>query len=301
MGTLCIIDHKPRKISQEQLKTLEILANQIIKHLESRKLNTELLKALENIESKHQLILNQAKVAQFQSKMAAIGHLAAGVGHEINNPLTIIKGKLRILEKKILSNVDAEEVKSSFKVVDDSLNRIEKIVKGIKSFTSKDNLSLRTFDAIEVSQGVFELHQELLNENNIQFNYEFENNDSRTCCLEGDPGSLREVILHLISNAKDATKNQSNPWIKARLALSSGEFLITVEDNGIGIADSIKDKVFDPFFTTKEVNEGTGIGLSTCYHIVTEEFLGSLSFVSSEGKGSTFTVRLPTVEEGEKR
>ena len=241
------------------------------------------------VELERNLNLERAK-SLHNAKLATIGELAAGVGHEINNPLAILSGQLIILEQTLMKTIPLQdEVFVPLKKMDRALQRIDNIVKNLRTFARSDDLQISGFDLYNLAFETIEMLKELYSKENVELNFIGLNT---VCLVEGYRGRLQQVLINLISNAKDATLGKETRKVDVIFSIDSNEVLIEVADNGCGVPDEIKESIFVPFFTTKEVNKGTGIGLSLISTII-KEHKGNLSFSSKEGEGSRFTFSLP--------
>ncbi len=252
------------------------------------------------IERTDQLEDAQAQLIQSE-KMGAIGQLAAGVAHELNNPLGGILGyaqfTLEKLRKNIPDKTSPKEIASYLRYVGDielQARRCKTIVQNLLRFSR----SSRTvdFDEINVNQAMEETltfveHQ--LRIGNIELEIQL-GTDLPT--LRGNAGQLQQVFTNLIINAMHASEPNSTIGVTSKYHPALGEFGGTVEfrvtDSGHGIASEDIKKIFEPFFTTKEVGKGTGLGLSVSYGIV-KEHGGEITVKSEIGKGTTFAIILP--------
>ena len=228
-------------------------------------------------------------------KEASAGRLAAGVAHEINNPLTGVVTFTHML----LRRTDLPEgVKEDLETIALSTERVRKIVKGLLDFTRQSKLDPEMSDINSLIEGTLPLvANQALVKGVIFCFYPGEGIPQRVL----DRNQFQSVILNIIINALDATDAGGHINISSRLAVSAGEIAvkgveIEVTDTGHGIDPEDLDRLFDPFFTTKEVGKGTGLGLSVSQGIV-ERHAGSIRVQSTIGKGTTFTIWLPT--EGE--
>ncbi len=232
----------------------------------------------------------QTKLSQHNAKLASIGRLAAGVGHEINNPLAIIQGHLSMIESELkLSHKDNEKIFERIGKVDLALERISNIVKGLRSFSRSDDQPLSSFDIYDLINETCFMMKDIYTKEGI--NFDFIGNKEKIAVL-GSRGRFQQVLVNLISNAKDATEGQENRQIKIYFQVSGDEVKVTVKDNGQGVSVDILDKIFDPFFTTKEVNKGTGIGLSLASTIM-KEHGGKIDVESTLGNGAAFILTMP--------
>lgn len=248
------------------------------------------------------LQLEEAQAQLIQSeKMSAIGQLAAGVAHELNNPLGGILGyaqfTLEKLNKNIPEKTTAREIQSYIRYVSDietQARRCKTIVQNLLKFSR----SSRTvdFDDVDVNKAVeetltFVAHQ--LHLSQIELEVQLDQNLPH---IQGNVGQLQQVFTNLIINAMHASAQGSKIRIQSRYSPALGEFggavELTFRDFGIGIKEENLKKIFEPFFTTKEIGKGTGLGLSVSYGII-KEHGGEISVQSEVGVGSTFTIVLP--------
>lgn len=236
----------------------------------------------------------QRKLATHNAKLASIGTLAGGVGHEINNPLAIVKGYLQNLRNKHKDkeSIPYDEANRYLTKIEKAADRITRIVQGLRSFSRMDDDTKTTFDAIEAVRDTFSLVEEIYNQNQIELSFNCSNCNDGSVLVHGNIGKFQQVLMNLLSNARDAVKDKPLKTIAVNAKITDDRVQISVEDNGVGIAKEIHSKVFDPFFTTKEINEGTGIGLSLVHTYVTE-MDGELTFTSEENEGTTFVLDLP--------
>ena len=229
--------------------------------------------------------------AQATSRLASVGEMAAGVAHEINNPLTAVTGYAQLL-------VDRDDVppdiRADLAAINDGARRVAGIVKRLLAFSRQTKPERKLVDINEIIESTLILRAYHLRVNNIEVLTRLAPDWLETVV---DPGQIQQVLLNLIVNAETEMK----------LAHGKGKLIITTEkkdntikiyvkDNGPGIKPEVMDKIFDPFFTTREVGQGTGLGLSLCYGIVTEH-QGKIYVESKSGKGATFIVELPVVTE----
>ncbi len=227
--------------------------------------------------------------AQIASRLASVGEMAAGVAHEINNPLTGIVGYAQLL----MSRQDLpEDVKKDLKIVNDGAQRVAGIVQRLLTFARQVKPERRQVNINQLIESTLALRAYSLRTSNIEVITKL---DPYLPDTIADPGQIQQVLLNLIVNAETAMKEvhrRGRLTITTRKADSIIE--IKVKDNGHGIKPGIMDRIFDPFFTTREAGEGTGLGLSLCYGIVTEHN-GRIYARSTPGRGATFVVELPIV------
>jgi len=231
------------------------------------------------------------------SKMAALGKMAAGVAHEINNPLQIIGDQAGWM-KDLLSEEGVAD-SPHLREFQECIKKIERHVERCRTITHR---LLRFGRRMEPSQEMVDINQLLgetvtfleneahFREIRIQTAY-----DSHLPRITTDQAQLQQVFLNIIDNAIDAIGKSGSIFIMTNYNSGTpGEVVIEISDTGPGIPKDIIGRIFDPFFTTKAANEGTGLGLSISYSII-EKLGGRIAVTSREGKGTTFTIRLPAV------
>jgi two-component system NtrC family sensor kinase len=233
----------------------------------------------------------------FQSeKQAGIGRLAAGVAHEINNPLT---GVLTFTHMLLRRNDINDEIRSDLQTIAHETERVRKIVKGLLDFSRQTRLEQEPTDInnlVKTTIGLVE-NQAIVNGISLVFK-PADDLPVRTL----DRNQIQSVILNIIINAFDAAPSGGIVTVSTALSVSStGKTKgrkgveISIADTGCGIPPENLDKLFDPFFTTKEVGQGTGLGLSVSYGII-ERHGGVIQVHSEVGRGSVFTIWLPLEE-----
>jgi len=236
----------------------------------------------------------QAQFLQAE-KMATVGVLAAGVAHEINNPLTAIKGFSEGIQRRlprIQGRVDEEVVQDMQEYVGTILkecSRCQDIVQNLLTFSRHKNVPFQDVDLKQVVLDCLKvLHYRLKKCPDISVDVNFQ---SETLNIVGDQAQLKQVVLNLLTNALDAVGTRGTITIEA-LDDPLGQISLFVEDSGHGIEPDHLCRLFDPFFTTKPAGKGTGIGLATCYNIVSDHG-GDIFVCSDKGHGSSFCVKLP--------
>lgn len=217
-------------------------------------------------------------------RLASIGKLAAGVAHEINNPLGGILNCLYNIRKGTLTPDRQEEY---LRFMEDGLRRAQKIVRQLLDFSQQHEPELTKSDLNVIADRVFVLTDHKILEKNLTLTKEYE---ADLPPIFVDPHMIEQVLLNLILNAVQATPAGGKIAIKIRKCGEACE--VEVADTGSGIPPEIRPHIFDPFFTTKRTGEGTGLGLSVSLGIV-ERHGGQLLVESEVGEGTVFTVRLP--------
>ncbi|MDH5525242.1 MAG: ATP-binding protein, partial [Desulfobulbaceae bacterium] len=257
-------------------------------------------------------------VMRQQEKMASIGQLAAGVAHEINNPMGFIGSNLGTMGKyvrkltdflrlqdqiirekrydEMIDSLEGQRKKDKIDyimddVVDlvaesqDGVERVKKIVQGLKSFSRVDEAQFNEVDVKECLESTINIIW-----NELKYKAEVVKDFGSLPLFKGYPQQLNQVFMNLLVNAAQAIEENGKIFISAR---SDGDdIIIAIRDTGQGIPADILPRIFDPFFTTKEVGKGTGLGLSISYEII-KKHGGIISVESEVGVGTTFTVNIP--------
>lgn len=230
----------------------------------------------------------QRKIAMHNSKLASIGELAAGVGHEINNPLAILHGHLDMMQDYLKShNLKIDEIETRIGKSYKSIDRIANIVRGLRAFARADESQVSKLNLAELLTETKEMLSEIYGKEGITLEFDF----PAELWMSGNRGRLQQVLVNILNNAKDAVKESVVKWISVKAQLRETKILLTITDSGRGVPDAIKDKIFDPFFTTKAVNQGTGIGLAIVSSIV-KEHGGVISVTNASQGGAIFTITL---------
>src|SRR5205085_584090 len=214
-------------------------------------------------------------------RLAVVGGLAAGLAHEIRNPLASMCGSIEVLGAS--PGLDEQE-RRLMSVVRSEAERLEALVREFLSFARPISPAFEPLDAVRAVTETAELFRQQLAERGIELVVQ---GDSQVW-VRADPGQLRQVLWNLLGNAADATSRGGR--VDVRILRQAGEGVLEVADTRHGIDDEDLQRIFDPFFTTKE--RGTGLGLAIVHRIV-EAHSGHLSVHSEVGRGTTFRVALP--------
>ena len=260
-------------------------------------------------------------------KMISIAGLAAGMAHEINNPLAGMMQTASVLLNRLVKRVDmpanqlaakacntdvetikafmeARDIQRMLEKIVQSGSRAAAIVNNMLSFSRKTSDSIASVDIvdlIEITVNLAETDYNLKKEydfKQVKINREYQENLPYLYCHQA---KIQQVIFNLLRNSAQAMHNtkSSTPTIDIKVYLKSEKaeqkMIIEVEDNGPGISENLRKRIFEPFFTKKHVGEGTGLGLSVSYYIIVDEHGGDIQAISAEGKGAKFIITLPLV------
>jgi C4-dicarboxylate-specific signal transduction histidine kinase len=217
-------------------------------------------------------------------KLASIGMLTAVIAHEVNNPLTVVKGYVERLEEYKGGNPTDAMFDKAIKKIGTATETIEGIVSGLKNYVRTDDSSNKPISVNNTIQGSIDL---------VAFLYKKEFVDIETQFCDVDPyvkgniGKLQQVIMNLLSNAKDAMEGREEKKITVSTKSLTDAVQIEVSDTGCGIEKDSLSKIFDKFYTTKPVGQGTGLGLDIIKSII-EDMGGSIKVESEFKEGTTF-------------
>ena len=228
-------------------------------------------------------------IIERQEKLASLGVLAAGVAHEIRNPLTAIKARLFTLQKALKSGSAAHEDST---VIGAEINRLERIVRDVLQFARPADPNLSRLSAEAPLREVHDLLAPELARNHIELKLE----GMAQASILADPAQLKQALINLVQNAADSIDRAGVIVLRSRSEMerlhgvSQPVVLLEVVDNGKGIHPDVQKRLFDPFFTTKD--GGTGLGLAIAARIV-EKHGGALEFQTQVNHGTTFGIVLP--------
>jgi PAS domain S-box-containing protein len=226
--------------------------------------------------------------AQLASRLATVGEMAAGIAHEINNPLTSVIGYAHSLMQKDLP----DDIKRRASLIDEGAQRVAGIIRRMLAFARQQKPQQTYLNVNDVIVNTLELRAYSMKNNNISVTTTLDPDLPWTMV---DASQLQQVFLNIIINAETEMKlahGRGNLLIKSEQI--DDIIRISFQDDGPGIAEEHLARIFDPFFTTREVGQGTGLGLSICHGIVSEHN-GIIYAHSEKGKGATFVIELPII------
>ena len=226
-------------------------------------------------------------------KLAAIGQLAAGVAHEINNPLTVVNANAQMLQM-VMS--DDDENFEAVELISKAGIRATKVVRGLLDFARQEHYSFAPGDVEASVDAALDLVSYQLNSAGIEVS---RRQKDQLPAVVASWEHMKSVWLNLILNARDALQDKPDDRrieIVTRMGQSPDQIQVLFHDNGKGISTAESAHIFEPFYTTKEPGKGTGLGLATCHRII-EQHGGEINVVSLPNEGTTFIVRLPITQE----
>jgi len=240
-----------------------------------------------NAEAKEKILQRELSLT---SRLASIGEVAAGITHEINNPLTGV-----IAFAQMLMQMDVpKNMKEAVEVIYDGANRVVGIVDKLLTFARRDRPEKEYADINAILANTLAMRSYEMRTNNVSVTQDLDEDLPRTMA---NVGKLQQVFMNIIVNAEQAMATAHNRGdLSVRTEQVDGQIRISIADDGPGVPEDIIDKLFDPFFTTKSDYGGTGLGLSISYGIV-KEHDGKIYVRSVPGKGATFVIDLPVVAE----
>ena len=234
-------------------------------------------------------------------KMEAVGQLAGGVAHDFNNLLTVINGYCAMALQK---RAEVQPVRKHLEEIQKASERAAALTSQLLAFSRKQVLQPRVLQLNDVVRGLKKMLQRLIGED-IELSTTF---DPALGHVKADPGQIEQVIMNLAVNARDAmprggklTISTSNTTVDQsskfrNRTLEAGDYvMLAISDNGVGMTDEVKSHLFEPFFTTKGLGKGTGLGLATCYGIITQS-QGDIRVYSEPNSGTTFRIYLPCTD-----
>lgn len=244
--------------------------------------------------------MNELNAQLVQSdKLAALGKMAAGVAHEINNPLAVILQKTGWMEdlladEEFRNSGNIDEFKTSISKIEEHVERARKVVHNMLGYARRMEPRLEDVDINATLNQTITLLENYARLNDIDIQTDLSDN---LPVIASDQAKLQQVFMNLISNAIDAIGKEGAVEIISRH--DDGRVYVAITDDGPGIPEEIQRSIFDPFYSTKDTGKGTGLGLWVCHNII-EQMGGHIGLESKIGKGAIFTVDLPIIIPGKK-
>jgi two-component system, NtrC family, sensor kinase len=305
-------DQKEKQTLEDSKKSLEHIVNLRTAEITEQKLALE--------QSMAELKATQSQLIHSE-KMASLGELTAGIAHEIQNPLNFVNNFAE-LNKELIEELRQEQKKeqrdyeNEQQILEDVFNNLEKImhhgkradgiIKGMLQHSRKSTGKKEEINLNELADEYLRLAYHGLRAKDKTFNAQMSTNfDSSVGIIMGIHQDIGRVFLNLITNAfytvnekkKMLAENNNThgyePIVTVSTTRFNNEVIIKISDNGNGMSDAVKDKIFQPFFTTKPTGQGTGLGLSMSYEIITAGHNGEIKVETEEGVGTTFIITIP--------
>jgi len=253
-------------------------------------------------------------------KMLSVGGLAAGMAHEINNPLAGIMQNIQVMQNRLSSDLpknhevaercgvtmpaiqaymQGRSMPQMMAMIMESGKRAAKIVENMLSFSRKSEAVTTSCDLAQLLDATVELAE---NDYDLKKKYDFRKieivreYDSKVPEVSCETSKIQQVFLNILSNGAQAmaeNPGQTAPHLVLRVKMDDGQACVEIEDNGPGMDAAVRKRIFEPFFTTKSVGVGTGLGLSVSYFIITENHSGTMTVFSTPGTGTRFVIHLP--------
>ena len=230
-------------------------------------------------------------------KMATLGELSAGVAHELNQPLTVIKTGSNFILRKIRNHepIPDQTLKTLAEEIDTQVDRASRIINHMRAFGRKTEIHKTAVQVNEAIHGMLTVIGRQLELRKIKLLLDL---DPELPRILGDKNRLEQIFINLAMNARDALEEpaMAEKIIRIRSFFENGWVKIDFTDNGCGIPKENQEKIFDPFFSTKEVGQGTGLGLSISYGII-RDYQGQIQVNSRMGSGTSFILQFPALKD----
>ncbi len=287
IGVLTVSDDKDgRAFRSDDVRLLELLAPQVAVFIRNARLYQELQKRMAEQKTTEQQLIRSAR-------LAAVGEMAAGVAHELNNPLTTASGFVELLLDELPDDLPQ---RADLELVLREAKRARNVVRNLLNFSRPSENVRVHVDINELISEVLTLVQHLVRTSGVELRIQFWDDLQPVLA---DPNQIKQVLLNLIHNALQAMPHSGVLTVQTRPKRRRRKrwLTVSVEDNGVGIPQENLARIFEPFFSTRPVGSGTGLGLSVSYGII-KEHGGFIEVESTPGEGSCFTIWLPVDENG---
>lgn len=299
VGVLLLVDMRGRQFRHQDLQILEQLAASVATAIDHSRLYARREEFAQRLEVEVVARTKELEAAQEQlvkaEKMAAFGDLAANVAHEINNPLSIIKNYIKLLEGQIQDGdrpgeERRETLRTGILIIGEEIDRIARIIDGLRSMRGEAPQMNVLMDINQEIGTLVELFRQTFRRKNIRLEATLDP-ALPPCHLSRD--YVRQILINLLRNASDAIGEGGNVRIVSRAGKPrEGMLTIDVEDDGPGIPEKNSERVFDPFFTTKKDGKGTGLGLSISYRLASR-MGGRIEIDTKRERGARLSIILP--------
>ena len=212
-------------------------------------------------DKEHELMMSQT-YAHHANKLASLGEMASGMAHEINSPIQSINLVAQRVQQQLDKNMSTDEINSSMEKITDSVSKVSEIINSLRKVSRDSTNDEFTNTSIkDLIQDTTNMTEERFKVNNVNFETNYLNLSENTL-IQCQHLQISQILINLVNNAYDAISKLDDKWIKINIKKIPANIQITVTDSGVGIPESIVDKIFEPMFTTKDIGSGTGLGLS---------------------------------------
>ncbi|HKK45300.1 MAG TPA: ATP-binding protein [Balneolaceae bacterium] len=274
-----ITNYETERLHKNGKKVLVSLTESLIHNQDGKTIGrSKILRDLTGIKMQEEQI-------QQSERLATVGHMAAGVAHEVGNPLTAISSLVQVCQRK----TDDPFIQDQLKKVRDHIQRINKIVRDLVDFSRPSSMQTEQVQVNDLIESAVGLLQHDARCRNVDFQLHLSKSLPR---ISSVPDQIHQVLVNLLLNAVDAMKGVNDPRIIIHTQTEDDSIELSIEDVGKGIKEEHKSRIFEPFFTTKDVGSGTGLGLSVSHGII-NKMNGSIQVESTYGEGTTFVIQLP--------
>ena len=275
------LNYRIKEIPKDEIGKLAVALNQMAEKLQRITVSRDKLRK------------TQAQLIQ-ASKLASIGELAAGIAHELNQPLMVIRTGIQMIERSISKKrIDLNSILEDMKLFDRNTNRMVKIISHLRTFSRQSNTDFEPININQVIEDALSMITEQLRVRNITLSTTYSPNLFK---IHGNGNQLEQVILNLLTNARDAIEDKNDNARKITINTENSDdgstVNIYIKDSGKGISSDAIEHIFNPFYTTKEVGKGTGLGLSISYGIIKDHH-GEIFVLQTGNSGTTFGISLP--------
>ncbi len=300
VGTLNLASDREGSFGRSEIKLLERIADSLALAVEHGRLYTRVARFAEELEETVEIRTRELRAAQAKlvqtEKFAATGSIAAHIGHEINNPLSIIKNYMKLLEGRVKKPARAESdlksVREGLEVIDEEIDRIARIVSQLRQVSKPSRPENQRINLVTEISKIIELFEASARKRGIEIELQLDPEvEEVVICRD----YLRQILINLLRNSVDAMEAQAAGVITmatGRMDHEPGYYFIEVRDTGPGIPQDSLNSIFDPFFTTKAEGKGTGLGLSVSFGLA-QTMGGRMEANSVVGEGSTLRLVLP--------
>jgi signal transduction histidine kinase len=295
VGALCVLDTHPNQLTDNQVKALAVLGRQVVLLLESRVTKQRESRMAAQLSSLTADFEAQRSQMAGIARMSALGQMASGIAHEINNPLAIIRSSVQLLCEKIGSgDAQVPKIVHSLRKIDATAVRIAKIIKSLRMLARDEQLEpFSTVSTEAIISDSLEFCRSRFVNHGVSLVIGSGGN-SQAVQIECRPVALVQVLLNLLNNAFDAVFELDEKWVSVEIIDLGQSIELRVTDSGSGIAPELRERIMQPFFTTKEVGKGTGLGLSLVKSMV-ESHHGSID-LDLRSRHTRFVVTLPKLQ-----